>query len=417
MATRWSFYRGAAWRYGTCRAKNRLLALPTKDRIQDDGMCRLIGTRDRGLGLLTTGAEDSTLWFHEVRSSPDHFQRRLVERAAARRVQTLLDEGATLEDVRESIAGPGLLPEVRAAAMRVLDVTGEDPFTIIGDIFERLMRGQPRTRLEDSLRRLEQLEPQIADEPLLSWHAITLKAMVHYELERDVDALEALRRAASMDRPVHLAGYAAWVARDFQSMAWFYGAMAAQRLGDEDAKRWCLEQAWSQGIGGKYDELGAKMAYGRLQLRSPGASGKEGDIGMVTGPPDAARHVASANAWYPLRPDEGRYVLELQYERPVHVTELRIYEVNVSGAVHRVELVSADAGQSRIWPLESSATRPGTLRVKPPDALDWEANRVRLHLDASRRKGSNGIDTVQLVGAEGSDGQWPIRARLIATAW
>ena len=59
--------------------------------------------------------------------------------------------------------------------------------------------------------------------------------------------------------------------------------------------------------------------------------------------------------------------------------------------------------------------RPGTFRFKLPDALDWEANRVRLHVDASRSQGRNRIDTVKLIGEGDGGSQWPTSAKLIGT--
>ncbi len=105
-------------------------------------------------------------------------------------------------------------------------------------------------------------------------------------------------------------------------------------------------------------------------------------------------------------------MLELRYDRALRVAEIRIFEVDVPGAVVAVEVVDDTGRETRQWSVENPASRPGTFKVKPPAGIDFAAKTVRLTLDAARRKGRNGIDTVQLVGTDGTS-LWPIDAVVV----
>ena len=86
--------------------------------------------------------------------------------------------------------------------------------------------------------------------------------------------------------------------------------------------------------------------------------------------------------------------------------------MDVPGAVVKVEFEGDNGSGPKHWSVENPASRPGTFVVKPPAEIDFPAKIVRLTLDAARRKGRNGIDTVGLVGSDGTS-HWPIRARVV----
>ncbi len=108
-------------------------------------------------------------------------------------------------------------------------------------------------------------------------------------------------------------------------------------------------------------------------------------------------------------------MLELRYPKAIRVAKIRLFEVGVAGAVVAVELADKSGGKRQQWSVDDTLLRPGTFVVTPPATIDFAASIVRVHLDTKRvqgrkqGKGRCGIDTVQIVAANG-DWQWPIHA-------
>lgn len=133
---------------------------------------------------------------------------------------------------------------------------------------------------------------------------------------------------------------------------------------------------------------------------------------QATGKPDAGETgAATLLAWHPRPSNSGKEWLGLIYEHPVEIAEIRIHNINTTGALSRVtSCVRATKegeeaqGDKVIWEgQEPSEQTPFTrvITVAPGTA----ANAIRLEFDTTRAKKWQQIDAVELVGRDGSR-QW-----------
>jgi hypothetical protein len=134
---------------------------------------------------------------------------------------------------------------------------------------------------------------------------------------------------------------------------------------------------------------------------------------QATGAPDTPNAGDLPTAWAPLRPNAGVEWLQVGFQRPVEIAEVRIRETCNPGAVSKV-VALVDNGQERVlWEGEDPTdTAPTDFVVKPKDRAT--ANRIKIYLRTTRRSGWAEIDAVELVGADGSR-QWASTASASST--
>lgn len=124
---------------------------------------------------------------------------------------------------------------------------------------------------------------------------------------------------------------------------------------------------------------------------------------QAVGPPNVEKAGDDARAWATLYADAGEEWLELTYDTPVTVAQLRIFETFNPGAVSKVVGLS-DGREVTLW--SGTATSTGgknVLLIKAGESVT--TNRIRIYLETSRVAGWNEIDAVELVGLDGSK-QW-----------
>lgn len=129
---------------------------------------------------------------------------------------------------------------------------------------------------------------------------------------------------------------------------------------------------------------------------------------QATGPPDADPSLDHPNAWASKSPNQGEQWLELTYEPPLRVSVARIYEVNVAGAVTRLEGFDSAGKRHVLWSGSDPTATPGVLELTFAPT-SYRVARVRITLDTDIRSGWNEIDAVELAGPDGRD--WASGAR------
>jgi hypothetical protein len=122
---------------------------------------------------------------------------------------------------------------------------------------------------------------------------------------------------------------------------------------------------------------------------------------QAVGPPDADPAHDSPNAWAARQEDMGEQWLDVGFATPLRANAVRIFEVNVAGAVTRL-VATDEAGRSHaLWSGSDPTAVPGVFEVPFP-TTSYRVRRVRIYLDTSRRPGWEEIDTVELVGPDGT---------------
>jgi hypothetical protein len=104
----------------------------------------------------------------------------------------------------------------------------------------------------------------------------------------------------------------------------------------------------------------------------------------------------------------GRQWLELDYDPPLPVSTVRIYEVCVPGALSSIVGVDEQGAELELWSGVDPTTTPGVFECPVP-ATPFRVRTLRLVLDTSRRAGWSEIDAVELVGPGGR--AWASAAR------
>jgi hypothetical protein len=127
-------------------------------------------------------------------------------------------------------------------------------------------------------------------------------------------------------------------------------------------------------------------------------------VGQAVGEPDTMTAGDHGTAWAPATADGGTEWLQLTYEKPVEVAQVRVRETCGAGAVAKVVAV-LDGGVERvIWEGRESAGE-GIVDAPfnaPPGIV---ARGVKVYLDTARVPGWNEIDAVELIGRDGTR-QW-----------
>jgi len=145
-------------------------------------------------------------------------------------------------------------------------------------------------------------------------------------------------------------------------------------------------------------DLSESLESERAKLTS--ASAPKWHALQVLGPPDADPSRDDPKAWAAATADGGSEWLELTFNPPRRANLLRIYEVNVPGAVVSVRTTSENGQVRGLWAGLDPLTAPGVFELPFPVTKDKIA-RVRIEFDTSLHAGWNEIDAVELVGPDG----------------
>lgn len=121
----------------------------------------------------------------------------------------------------------------------------------------------------------------------------------------------------------------------------------------------------------------------------------------ATGPPDATPASQDhPNAWATRQPDAGAEWLELAYDPPRRASAVRIFEVNVAGAVTGVETVDEGGTRRTVWKGVDTTATPAVFEVTFPPT-SYRVRAVRILFDTSKRNGWEEVDAVELLGPDG----------------
>ena len=134
---------------------------------------------------------------------------------------------------------------------------------------------------------------------------------------------------------------------------------------------------------------------------------------QATGAPDTPIAGDYTTAWASLRPDAGLEWLQLGFQRPVEIAEIRIRESFNPGAVSKVVALVENGREQVLWEGQDPTDRaPADFVVQPKTRVT--SNRVKIYLQTTRRAGWNEIDAVELIGADGTR-QWASTASASST--
>ena len=120
---------------------------------------------------------------------------------------------------------------------------------------------------------------------------------------------------------------------------------------------------------------------------------------QASGEPDTyPDHGDIETAWATLKEDDGIQWLDLDYEVPVWISRVEIYETYNPGAITRIEIYDLDGERHLVW--EGSMELARTARISTIDIdADFPSDRIRIILDTRRVSGWNEIDAVALIGS------------------
>jgi hypothetical protein len=126
---------------------------------------------------------------------------------------------------------------------------------------------------------------------------------------------------------------------------------------------------------------------------------------QVVGPPNTHAAGDIPTAWAPLSSQGGRDEwLQVNYDRAVDISEIRVRETHNPGAIARLAAVMPDGQEVVIWEGATPPTAaPADTGFAAPAGL--QAQSVKIYLDRTRAPGWNEIDAVELVARDGTR-QW-----------
>lgn len=134
---------------------------------------------------------------------------------------------------------------------------------------------------------------------------------------------------------------------------------------------------------------------------------------QATGEPNSLKAGDQKTAWATLETNKGDEWIKLEYQTPVEVQAIRIYENFNPGAISKVTAFKTDGTEALIWegkePLKKA---PNVFEVKPKTKLSSQS--IKVYLDTKRVNGWNEIDAVQLIGRDDSK-QWAAKASASST--
>lgn len=131
---------------------------------------------------------------------------------------------------------------------------------------------------------------------------------------------------------------------------------------------------------------------------------------QLTGEPDLPIAGDLGTAWASKTPEMGEVWIELTYARAVSPTQVRVHETLSPGALARVDVRRPGGDWETVWSGQATV-HPAPRWFEPVlDRSDFETREVRLIVDTDRVQGWNEIDSVELIGADGTR-QWVESAR------
>jgi uncharacterized protein YkwD len=134
---------------------------------------------------------------------------------------------------------------------------------------------------------------------------------------------------------------------------------------------------------------------------------------QATGEPDTLHAGDIPTAWAARFTDHGPEWLEVSFPNPVEISEIRIRETLHPGAITKVLAHIDEEKIHTLWEgIASPTTAPNEMSVVPKEKIT--SNRLTLHLDTRLVPGWNQIDSVELLGTDGSR-QWASQARASST--
>jgi len=170
---------------------------------------------------------------------------------------------------------------------------------------------------------------------------------------------------------------------------------SAQDLREHSALGWTTSTADSQ----PRQPVSSHTADGRLFQRNWGPE-------QVIGPPNTHAAGDMPTAWAPFASQGGPGEwLQVNYDRAVDVSEVRVRETYNPGAIAKLAAVLPNGQEVVIW---EGTTPPAQAPVDTgffSTANGVQAQSVRIYLDRTRAPGWNEIDAVELVGRDGTR-QW-----------
>jgi hypothetical protein len=122
---------------------------------------------------------------------------------------------------------------------------------------------------------------------------------------------------------------------------------------------------------------------------------------QVLGPPNTFEAGDYPTAWAPFSSQGGNDEwLQVNYDRVVELSEVRVHETYNPGAVAKLAAVLPGGGETVIWEgvMPAGQAPVETAFAVPPGT---RAQSVRIYFDRTRAPGWNEIDAVELVGRDG----------------
>jgi hypothetical protein len=135
------------------------------------------------------------------------------------------------------------------------------------------------------------------------------------------------------------------------------------------------------------------------QLQLAARNAERWTAAKVIGPPDADAANDDPRAWASARPDMGLQWIEVGYHTPQHGNLLRIFEVNIPGAIVRVTAIEPNGTEHVLWSGVDPTSIPGVFEVSFR-TTEYKIKSVRITLDTDQREGWSEIDAVELIGPE-----------------
>jgi hypothetical protein len=188
-------------------------------------------------------------------------------------------------------------------------------------------------------------------------------------------------------------------------------ALSYEATGQGDEARRVFDLACRARIAGDPDRQRLRHLVRTLRIEAAdSSSAARFSAAKATGIPDAITPSVSPNGWAPREDDAGEEWLELEYARPMTVGKVRVFENAAAAAVARVLAIDESGRPREVWSGRPAPRPSGPFTLDIPPT---ELRRLRVVIDTRFSRGTNQIDTVQVVGPGGS--QWPVRARASST--
>ena len=132
------------------------------------------------------------------------------------------------------------------------------------------------------------------------------------------------------------------------------------------------------------------------------------DARQAIGPPDAEPSRDDPKAWATAEAEMGMQWLELDYASPMTANAVRIFEVNVPGAVAEIAARGPSGDWASLWSGTARSRTGGPLEIEFP-TTSFAVRTLRVYVDTNRAPDWNEIDAVELLGPSGR--QWASGAR------